>query len=141
MPELQLAGVMQRIRSGSDPFSVLNFILHGDPHQSLGTSSDTADSKRLRFLDTAALRDSVIRVPARPWTLIAGDGIVSHLISIFLDREQTGLGLYMDRRVFVADMVAGDVLKAVNCSPVLVNAMCAYSAVSSFLRCLTNSDM
>ena len=80
-------------------------------------------------------------MPARPWTIIAGDDIVSHLISIFFDREQTGLGLYMDQRVFVKDMVAGDASKAVNCSPVLVNAMCAYIAVSSFLRCLTNSDI
>lgn len=87
---------MQRIRSGSDPFSILNFILHCDPHQSLECSSDTAYSKQLGALDAAALRESVLQAPARPWTMTAGDGIVSRLISIFFAREQTGLGLYMD---------------------------------------------
>lgn len=83
-------------------------------------------------IDTDALQASRSKVPARPWTNVAGDGIVSHLISTFLDLEQPYFFPMIDPRAFIVDMKAANIATANYCSPMLVNAMCAVGAVSQF---------
>lgn len=83
----------------------------------------------LQVLDATAMRQSPIKVPSRPWTNVAGDGIVSHLVSIFFDQEQQFLMPYVDKKIFLADMALGDRLNSQFCSPLLVNSICALSAV------------
>lgn len=131
MPEMQLLEVLQCIRAGSDSASVLEFIKHGDlTFQKALTTDGDEDSARPRLLlDLAALHESDFQVPARPWTIIAGDGIVSHLISNFFRRYQP-LGMpFINQQAFVTDMIAGNTGRTSYCSPLLVNALCAYSAV------------
>lgn len=131
LPEAHVASIVQRIRSSHDPLSVLQFLEHGDPkfQQVLADSQNQINDARLGALDAAALRSSRIKVPARPWTIVAADGIVSHLISTFFELEQTFLMPFVDEEAFLAEMASGDATKARACSPLLVNAMCAMTAV------------
>ena len=50
-------------------------------------------------------------------------------ISIFFDREQPFLESFVNEQAFVADINSEDKSKAKSCSPLLVNAIYAYSAV------------
>ena len=55
MPEIQLLGVLQRIRSGNSALSVLAFVQHGDSpiQQALANSSGKDNYEPLKLLDTA----------------------------------------------------------------------------------------
>ena len=132
MPEAAVASVVQKIRSSDNPMSVISFIRHGDPvyQQLLMTPDEESTQVQVRSLDADALQNSRLQLPARPWTIVAGNGIVSHLISNFFDREYSCLEPFVNELAFVTDMVAGEVTKAKYCSPLLVNALCALSAVS-----------
>jgi hypothetical protein len=87
------------------------------------------DSETSR-IDADALRESRLKLPAQPWTNVAKDGIVSDLVSCFLDAEQPYFCPMLDAQAFISDMTAADVTTARYCSPLLVNAMCAVGAVS-----------
>lgn len=69
------------------------------------------------------------RRPARPWTAVAGDGLVSNLVSHFFELEHRFLTSHIDREVFIDEMIEADAEKAEFCSPLLVNAICALSSV------------
>lgn len=72
-----------------------------------------------------------INVPAWPWTrLDADDGLVSHLVSIFLNYNNV-YWRFLEEDLFLTDMQAGSIA-AEYCSPFLVNAVCALACVSSF---------
>ncbi|KPM43053.1 hypothetical protein AK830_g3527 [Neonectria ditissima] len=74
------------------------------------------------MLNESALKSSAIKVHARPWTVVIGDGLLSELITSFFTWDYSGV---IDRGSFMQDMAAGDVGKARWCSPLLVNAICA----------------
>lgn len=71
---------------------------------------------------------SPIEVKAKPWTKVAEDSMVSHLISIFMTWELPFFPM-IDRQRFLADFVAANTQTASGCSPLLVNAMCARACV------------
>ena len=98
----------------------------------LGPSSSSSRilDPRIRKLDLDALRDSPIKVRAYPWTIIAGDGLVSSLISSFFAWDNPFFYCFVDQQCFLEDMEQQDPLKAMFCSPLLVNAICAIRAVS-----------
>jgi hypothetical protein len=70
------------------------------------------------------------RVPARPWTVLAGDGLVSELVSAFFTYDHCSGIPFVDQECFLADMRAEDITQARFCSPFLVNAICALRCVS-----------
>lgn len=142
LPEPAVARAMQRIRRSDDPLSILYFIQHSGPvFQQAMTSPDKYNNDdRFSSLNKAALDEALVQVPARPWTIIAGDGIVSHLISTLFDREFPGLMRFIDQAAFLADMIKGDIDQATYCSPLLVNAMCAFGGVSEIFRYMSCSD-
>lgn len=78
--------ILDRIRSTNDPISVLHFVRQADillPNP----SSRGSQSSRVQKLDAEALSHSAIHIPARPWTTLAGDGIVSELVSGFFQND------------------------------------------------------
>ncbi|KAI4215063.1 MAG: hypothetical protein LQ351_002377 [Letrouitia transgressa] len=108
-PEAEAWNLLWQIRSSHDPFSALRTAQDGDlaMQQYLNSSWTERDNDGyLRILDATAMRQSPIKVPARPWTNIAGDGIISHLVSIFFVQEQQFLMPYVDKKIFLADMAS-----------------------------------
>lgn len=89
--------------------------------------------------DLDVLASSAIRVPARPWTLLAGDGLVSELVSAFFTYDHCSGIPFVDQECFLADMRAEDTTQARFCSPFLVNAICALRCVSVNLQIADNS--
>ncbi|KAH6844696.1 hypothetical protein B0I37DRAFT_433210 [Chaetomium sp. MPI-CAGE-AT-0009] len=100
----------------------------------------TADALRsanveVARIDAEALEESLINVPAQPWTTVAGDGLVSHLISDFFDRDEgdpfANAISVLDGELFVRDMARGDPSRSDFCSPFLVNTICGLRSMFS----------
>ncbi|KAG5981442.1 hypothetical protein E4U55_002946 [Claviceps digitariae] len=130
--------MLARLRSAEDPLCALQLLsapasspstasFPPGPPPSLSpfSSPDLRLDSRLDRLDLLALRESPIRVDARPWTAVASDGLVSELISSFFTWDDAFFLPIVDREAFLADMRAGNVANARYCSPFLVNAICA----------------
>ncbi|KAL2163811.1 hypothetical protein VTH06DRAFT_5870 [Thermothelomyces fergusii] len=86
-------------------------------------------------IDAQALAESATKLPAKPWTSVAGDGLVSHLIADFFSRDPedpfvTGCTL-IDRDLFIQDMMLADPSQSQFCSPFLVNAICGLRSLCS----------
>jgi hypothetical protein len=128
-PDSEVAEIVRQIRQTADPFVVLNRIRDGDILLRRSQSKPTSDSI-MRQLDAEALQHSRIKVRARPWTSVAGDGIVSHLITTAMQHSIT---FYIDEEALTTDMSVQDPENAQYCSPLLVNALCALGTASSFL--------
>lgn len=134
-PLPDVAEVIRRIRAGEDPCRVLRLVRDGDlllqasalGRQELEFDKDDAIKK----LDEAAMQKSHIKVAAKPWTAVGGDGLVSELVTIFFDTEQPFSTVYVDRFCFLEDMKTGKPEKARFCSPALVNSICALGAFTS----------
>ncbi|EFY91265.1 C6 transcription factor, putative [Metarhizium acridum CQMa 102] len=119
--------VISRLKVADDPIQVLRSVqeaslLINNPNSS--SYSALLDS-RLERLDLLALREGAIRVDAKPWTAVAGDGIVSELISSFFNWDDAFYLPFLDREAFLEEMRAGNVAAAKYCTPFLVNAICA----------------
>lgn len=120
--------ILNRLRSTNDPIAVLKSVRQADillPNLS-GTGSQTP---RLQKLDTEALQHSTIRVPARPWTIVAGDGIISELVTNFFQNDHGYLVPFIYRDSFIRDMKSQSSKEASYCSSTLLNAMCALKCV------------
>lgn len=132
-PLPDVAEVLRRIRSGENPCNVLRLVRDGDLLLQAtalcrkGIEFDQEDA--IRKLDEAAFKNAHIKVTAKPWSEVGGDGLVSELVSIFFDVEQPFSTAYVDRFCFLEDMKSGTPDKARFCSPALVNSICALSAV------------
>jgi hypothetical protein len=122
--------IYRRIRTSNNPIEVLNFIKQAD--MLLMNPSPWPDrlDARLERWDLNALRNSVFKVPARPWTVVAGDGMVSELISAFFKWDDTFSYPFIDRESFLMDMQKEDPKNAKYCSAFLVNVICAVRCVS-----------
>ncbi|KAH6677869.1 hypothetical protein F5X68DRAFT_264025 [Plectosphaerella plurivora] len=136
-PEQDALEILRRIRTGpaGDVHGVVDFVRSGDLLLQ-GTALSTAasgldDPQALRVDNRAAEEPYAIRVPARPWTTIAGDGLVSELVGSFFAWDSMFWLSFIDRASFITDMRAGNPAEAKYCSPLLVHAMCA-------LRCSTS---
>lgn len=128
--EMEVAEIIRRIRTNRDPAAVLRFIKDADLLLEASMAGYRgAEASELRQLDADALRRSSLKVIARPWTVVAGDGIVSELVSKFFAIEQPSFGTFVDETCFLQDMRSGIVRGAKLCSPFLVNAICAFIAV------------
>ncbi|KAF2757881.1 hypothetical protein EJ05DRAFT_538168 [Pseudovirgaria hyperparasitica] len=118
--EAEAKAILNMIRSHDDPLIVIKKLRQLDL---LLTSPDTPSQDS----DEADVK-SAIQVPARPWTSVATDEVVSELITAWFAWEDTTLFSYITLDLFVADMKAGDPESATYCSPFLVNAICAAKA-------------
>ena len=130
----QVAEVIRRIRSNADPCKVLSLVRDGDLLLQISAPARIAleadvDSI-VQKLDDAAYLQSAIKLDARPWTDVAGNGVVSELVAIFFDIEQPFVTTYVDRHCFLEDMICGQTEVGKFCSPALLNAVCAIGAVS-----------
>ncbi|KAL2179575.1 uncharacterized protein P884DRAFT_275895 [Thermothelomyces heterothallicus CBS 202.75] len=86
-------------------------------------------------IDAQALAESPTKLPAKPWTSVAGDGLVSHLVADFFfpsadDPFVTGSTL-IDRDLFIQDMTLCNPSQSQFCSRFLVNAICGLRSLSS----------
>lgn len=141
LPESEATEILARLRVSGDPMAVLQDVrdssllfLNPEPYDH-PTSSDP----RLERLDLDALRASTFRVNARPWTAVAGDGVVSELISSFFAWDDAFFYPFIHRQAFIDDMRQNSPDTARYCSPFLVNAICASRCVS--FDCLQASEL
>lgn len=134
-PLVEVAEVIRRIRSNTDPCKVLSLVRDGDlllQASAIGRKGIEADVEDVvRNLDELAYKKSSVKVSAKRWTNVAGDGLVSELVSIFFDIEQPFATTYVDRHCFLEDMGSDGTENVRFCSPALVNAICAMSAFTS----------
>ncbi|KAF5018796.1 hypothetical protein F66182_9214 [Fusarium sp. NRRL 66182] len=135
LPESEARQTLARIRDADDPITVLSFatqasIIENPPSTSPETIS-TDWNPRLDAFNLKTLSESPIRVHAKPWTAIAGDGLVSQLLSSFFIWDDAFFYPFVDRDAFLEDMKSGDPRKAKYCSPFLVNAICASRCFTS----------
>lgn len=77
-----------------------------------------------------------ITVVANPWTTLASDEVVSHLVSLYFTWEQPCLQ-FVDKNAFVEDMKIGQTTRRDGfCSSLLVSALLAQACVSClFFEC------
>jgi hypothetical protein len=122
--------ILNRIRSTKDALGVLQSVRQADillPNPPAKSSR----SPRVQKFDAEALAHSTIRVPARPWTTVMGDGIVSELVTGFFQNDHGYLVPFIHQVSFLRDMRSLSPEKASYCSPSLLNAMCALKCVNS----------
>ncbi|KAK0725019.1 hypothetical protein B0H67DRAFT_119718 [Lasiosphaeris hirsuta] len=98
--------------------------------------------KRVSEIDSEALAVSAVKVPARPWTEVAGDGIVSSLVSSFFKYDDAFVYAFFDRDLLVRGMRSG---AREYCSSCLVDALCAVRSFTSdrlkLISKATNTDL
>jgi hypothetical protein len=133
-PLVEVAEVIRRIRSNADPCKVLSLVRDGDlllQASAMGRKGlEGGVEDAVQMLDDAAYRQSPIKLPAKPWTDVAGNGLVSELVGIFFDMEQPFSTTFVDKHCFLEDMGSEHTDNVKFCSPALVNAICAIGAVS-----------
>lgn len=122
--------ILLRIRNSEDPLAVWRSIKDAELLLPWSPSASGSRDSRIEKMDADALAGSRVKVRAQPWTSLAGDGIVSDLVSSFFAWDNSFRFAFIDRECFLADMARGDAGKARYCSPFLVNAMCAFRCVS-----------
>jgi hypothetical protein len=114
------------IRESNQPLSILQSIR--DANLLLHTSHLTTLQSDTTNLTETSLLKIPIKVPARPWTSVAGDGLVSELISGFFTWDTFIFG-FVDQDAFLQDMRKANPQEAKHCSAFLVNAICAFRSV------------
>ncbi|KAL2264057.1 hypothetical protein VTK26DRAFT_2843 [Humicola hyalothermophila] len=125
--ETEAFEVYRRLRSNPDPFTVLQQLRDADSLLAIPSLSGSGAAEgELQKMDADALAASIIRVPARPWTAVVGDGLVSSLISAYFKWDNPMFNFWIDRQLFVRDMRSVDPTTAQYCSRFLVNAICAF---------------
>ena len=115
-----------------DPFAALQ-----DATRNLSTSSRASEEKSpgpsMSTIDSDAWEHAEIKVQAQPWTDVAGNGLVSELVSSFFEWDNTFFYPFIDRESFLQGMRTGNPGETEDSSPCLVNAICA-------LRCVSVTD-
>jgi hypothetical protein len=134
LPKAEASELLIQLRNTDDPAALLRLARNISPEVSPGPSfiprEENQSNTRLAATDMRALANSPWRVSARPWTLVAGDGVVSELISSFFKWDDAFFAPFIDREAFLVDMRSNDPTHARYCSPLLVNAICASRSVS-----------
>jgi hypothetical protein len=131
LPRDEADELVGHIRSADHPTAIWRLARDSSPSLQDGQGPDVIPTgaprrgPRLLAIDLRALSKSRVRVSARPWTVIAGDGVVSDLISSVFAWDDPFFFPFIDRGAFLEDMRRNDVKNATYCSPFLVNAICA----------------
>lgn len=128
-PQNDAYHILNRIRTADDPLMVFYMIQHADLLLNNSIQQPLESNADLEKLEKEAWNKASIKVPARPWTAIGRDSIVSELVSSFFANDHKYLAPFIYRGVFLKDMRSQAVEEAKYCSPLLVNAMCALKSV------------
>jgi hypothetical protein len=127
-PDTEAHEIFRRLRTSSNPLHVFrdlrqaNLLLpNPDP------VSQVIGNPQVGAIDSEALRSSALKLRARPWTTVAGDGLVSALISSFFAWDGNYLTPFVESKCFIKAMNTGNVVSIEFCSPFLVNAICCIS--------------
>lgn len=131
-PEKEAFDIFTRIRNSNNPVEILRLIKEADLLL-LNPTTGVNVNPRVEKLNLDALQISKLKVPYSPWTNVSGarDGIVSELISTFFAYENIFFDPSVYQEVFIEEMHGRDIDQAKYCTPLLVNAICAQSSVSS----------
>ncbi|KAK4446165.1 nitrogen assimilation transcription factor nirA, partial [Podospora aff. communis PSN243] len=145
-PENEAFELYRRLRMSEDPLKTLRQFRDAETLLALptyATPSCTAE-KFMHEIEADALAKSPLRVPARPWTSVAGDGLVSSLISSFFKWDDCIMYPFVDRDLFLRDMRNSEPSSSQYCSSLLVNIICATRSLMSdrvkFVRMTTGHD-
>jgi hypothetical protein len=125
-PDDEAGEIFRRLRANRDPLIILQSIRQANlllPNPD--PVSQFQGYLQVETLDAEGSRWSPLKLRARPWTTVAGDGIVSALISKFFAWDGVYMLPFIDRICFIRDMKTGDVGQSQFCSPFLVSAICA----------------
>lgn len=126
-PEHEAFEVYRRLRTTDDPLATLQFFRDADTLLAIPSINGSGvDGGRVAAIEADALASSPIKVPSRPWTSVAGDGLVSSLVSSFFKWDHPFMMPFIDLELFVRDMRRGE---GQYCSAFLVNAICALRSV------------
>lgn len=132
--------IFHRIRTSQNPLHVLQAIRDANVLLPQLASPILGEvDPRLRKLDREALDSAPFKVHARPWTVVEDDGIVSELISGFFEVDDLYYIPAIDRDTFLNEMQEANIERAKYCSPLLVNAICAYRCVSQYYILLSEA--
>lgn len=99
-------------------------------HPNTSSSSDHTLAPVSEDPESIAIIESTLKVQTRPWTSIAGNELVSELLSSFFVYDNCFYFSFVDQESFLHDLQTGDTETADFCSPLLVNAICALRWVS-----------
>ncbi|KAI0551528.1 putative C6 transcription factor [Xylaria curta] len=142
--ESEALNIFQRLRETGDPIALARSIRQAElllPP----TVGDCDNLTIVRNLELDAFGRSPMKIQAQPWTTVAGDGVVSELISSWFKWDNAFLYSFIDRECFMEDIHDGDPDNAVHCSPFLVNAICAFRSYFSetvdMVQRATNLDL
>ncbi len=131
-PQAEAFEIFNRIRESGNPATVLQAVRDADLLVRSPRTASPLQNPRLEDIDRDALLASAIRVPARPWTAVAGDGLVSELVSSLFALDHFAFP-FLHKDAFLNDMRYSTPEKAKYCSPFLVNVICALRAVCAAL--------
>ncbi|KAI1118714.1 putative C6 transcription factor [Nemania sp. NC0429] len=126
-PDEEAQEILSRLRRSEDPVLLAHSIRQADlllPNPGVHRHG-RGEHTTMAQLDADALERSLIKVPARPWTVVAGDGIVSELVSSWFRWDDPFMYAFIERDDFIREMRAGSPTTAKHCSPFLLNLMCA----------------
>lgn len=143
LPGEESNDILARLRMSNDPMATLASIQDANlliTNPASPIQLQLADA-RLERQDLLALRESAFRVDAKPWTVVAPDGLVSDMISAFFAWDGAFFTPFIDRDAFLEDMRGKDLKYARYCSPFLVNAICASRYVSQSFRELDQREL
>lgn len=118
--------IFTRLRAAEDPLRVLDTVREAEIILPTPGFTGRPSDRELLELEQEAKENSAIKVPARPWTSVAGDGLVSELISDYFVWDNAYFFPSIDRKVFTEQMRKGDVDVASWCTPLLVSSICAH---------------
>jgi hypothetical protein len=129
-PEARALRTHQQPRKALSP---MEMITHKD-NDSLRYSNASSSSGHTlapisEDLECTAITDSTLKVQAQRWTSVAGNALVSELLSSFFVYDNCFYLSFIDRESFLHDLQTGDTESADFCSPLLVNAICALRCV------------
>ncbi|KAI8249364.1 hypothetical protein K4K53_013270 [Colletotrichum sp. SAR 10_77] len=127
-PEEEAFEIFKRLRASGDALEVLNFVRTADlllQRRQVGDDVNQETPKETTAEREEDLPVSHFKVPAKPWTNLANDIIVSDLITSFFLWEAPFFLPFVDQQTFLDDMRGCSPETATHCSPLLVHAICA----------------
>ncbi|KAF4890618.1 Nitrogen assimilation transcription factor nit-4 [Colletotrichum fructicola] len=133
-PEEEAFEIFKRLRASGDALEVLNFVRTADlllQRRQVGDDVNQETPKETTAEREDDLPVSHFKVPAKPWTNLANDIIVSDLITSFFLWEAPFFLPFVDQQTFLDDMRGCSPEMATYCSPLLVHAICALRSHTS----------
>ncbi|KAF4815096.1 Nitrogen assimilation transcription factor nit-4 [Colletotrichum siamense] len=133
-PEEEAFEIFKRLRASGDALEVLNFVRTADlllQRRQVGDDVNQETPKETTAEREEDLPVSHFKVPAKPWTNLANDIIVSDLITSFFLWEAPFFLPFVDQQTFLDDMRGCSPETATYCSPLLVHAICALRSHTS----------